>query len=143
MFYGVRLVSAIAVWIDGASRGNPGEAGAGVFVRDDEGNNLAKISKYLGDSLTNNQAEYSALLKALEYGKSLDVDEVKVFSDSDLLVKQMSGEYRVDSENLKDLYEEAKGLESEFGKVVYKHISREKNSIADNLANEAIDEEEP
>ncbi len=130
---------SIAVWIDGASRGNPGEAGAGVFVRDDEGNNLNKISEYLGDKLTNNQAEYSALLKALEYGNSLDVDEVTVFSDSDLLVKQMSGKYRVKSDNIRALYEKAKELESEFDKVVYKHISRDKNTIADELANEAID----
>lgn len=127
------------MWVDGASRGNPGESGAGIFVRDDEGNTLAKISEYLGSKLTNNQAEYSALLKALEYCRSLGVDEVRVFSDSDLLVKQMSGEYRVKSDNIRALYEKAKELESEFQKVDYNHISRDKNSIADNLANEAID----
>lgn len=135
------LVESIAVWIDGASRGNPGEAGAGIFVRDDEGNTLARISEYLGDKLTNNQAEYCALLKALEYCSKLDVSKVRIFSDSDLLVKQMIGKYRVKSENIKPLYREAKELESRLNKVVYKHISRDKNSIADNLANEAIDKE--
>lgn len=131
----------IVVWIDGASRGNPGQAGIGVLIQNNEGETLNEISEYLGDDKTNNQAEYSALIKALESCKELGVKNVKVLSDSELVVKQMKNQYRVRSEKIKNLHKKAKRLESEFQEVAYNHVSREKNSIADNLANKAIDSE--
>lgn len=128
------------VWMDGAARGNPGKAGIGVVVKDKSGGILAEEFEYLGDDYTNNQAEYHALLKGLEVCADLDIDEVRVYSDSSLVVNQMRGDFRVRSDNLRPLYERARGLENEFGEVIYRHISREENSEADALANEAIDE---
>lgn len=128
------------VWMDGAARGNPGKAGIGVVVKDKSGGTLAEEFEYLGDDYTNNQAEYHALLKGLEVCADLDIDEVRVYSDSSLVVNQMRGDFRVRSDNLRPLYERARGLEKEFGEVIYRHISREENSEADALANEAIDE---
>lgn len=127
------------VWIDGASRGNPGKAGMGVLIKNEDGEILSKISEYLGDDLTNNQAEYSALVKALKSCLDLGGSVVRVFSDSKLVVNQMIGEYAVKSSNIKHLYEKAKELESKFRKVEYQHVSRGENPIADDLANEAID----
>ncbi len=126
--------------IDGASRGNPGPAGIGILIQDRNGKKLEEISEYLGDKVTNNQAEYSALIRALEVCKELEVDEVNIVSDSQLLVRQMIGQYDVNSENLKDLYSKADELESEFEKVTYRHVKREKNTNADKLANSALEE---
>lgn len=127
--------------IDGASRGNPGPAGIGVLIRGEGGEVLKEISKYLGEEKTNNEAEYSALIRALEASRDLEADEVNVLSDSQLLVRQMEGRYNVDSENLKDLYVKARNLESKFKEVNHRHVSREENSAADELANLAIDKE--
>ena len=134
------MEDAIRVWIDGASRGNPGKSGVGIVIRDSDGDVLDEISEYLGDDLTNNQSEYSALINALEFCVDQDFNEVRIYSDSELLVKQMNGEYDVNSENILNLYEEAKSLESEFSEVEYNHVPRNENEVADDLANKAIEE---
>jgi len=133
----------VRVWIDGASRGNPGESGAGAIIREGEGKVLGKISNYLGDSLTNNQSEYFALRDALEFCIDKGIEKVKIFSDSELLVNQMKGEYEVNSENIMEIYEEAKSLESELSYIEYNHVPREENEDADELANRAIDRKGP
>ncbi len=130
----------IEVWIDGASRGNPGKAGAGALILDDSGKQIKRISEYLGNNLTNNQAEYNALIEALKYCKGSNFNILKIFSDSELLVKQMKEEYSVNSGNIKPLFEKAKNLEKSFDKVIFEHIERSKNEEADELANKAIDD---
>ncbi|KXA92979.1 hypothetical protein AKJ66_03030 [candidate division MSBL1 archaeon SCGC-AAA259E22] len=135
------MIKSVTAWIDGASRGNPGPGGVGIVVKDDSGKILKKISEYLGDDLTNNQAEYLALIKCLKYCKNKGIKNAKILSDSNLVVRQMNGQYEVRSENIRNLYEEAKKLESQIRKVTYMHIPREENLNADNLANEAIDRE--
>ncbi len=135
------MEDAIRVWIDGASRGNPGKAGAGIVIKDSDGDVLDEISAYLGDDLTNNQSEYSALVNALEFCVDQGFKEVRIFSDSELLVKQMNGEYDVKSESILKLYGKARSLESEFSEVEYNHVPRDENEAADDLANKAIDGE--
>ncbi|KXB07520.1 hypothetical protein AKJ51_01100 [candidate division MSBL1 archaeon SCGC-AAA382A20] len=134
------MVLSVVAHIDGASRGNPGPAGIGVLIKTEE-KNLSKISEYMGDEYTNNQAEYKALVRCLERCKELKVEKAKILSDSNLLVNQMNGKYDVKSDNIKNLYNKAKKLESKFKKIKYEHIPREKNKIADNLANKSIEEE--
>ncbi len=127
------------IFVDGASRGNPGQAGAGVVMRDHEGNVIKKLKRYLGVT-TNNVAEYQALVTALEAAHGLKIRKVRVFADSELMVKQITGVYRVKSPELKPLYEKARGLLETFMEFGITHVYREENSVADGLANEAIDE---
>lgn len=125
--------------VDGASRGNPGESGAGVVIRDEKGNVIEKTCKYIGIA-TNNIAEYNALILALETAKQIGAKEVKIYSDSELMVKQIKGEYRVKNEGLKPLYQNVMSLLKDFKAYGIIHIEREKNTEADKLANQAIDE---
>ncbi len=124
------------IYIDGAARGNPGPAGAGViiYLNDHE----HRISKYLGVK-TNNEAEYHALIMALEAVYEMGVRDVVVHSDSELLVKQMRGEYRVKNERIRELFEKASRMASEFDSFEIIHVGRENNRGADKLANDAID----
>lgn len=124
--------------IDGGSRGNPGPAGAGVVLRDAGGRVVAHLGAFLGRA-TNNVAEYSGLIAGLKKAAELAARRVKVYSDSQLLVYQMTGRYRVKNPALAGLLLEAKGLESKFDRVDYQHIPREQNAIADGLANQAMD----
>lgn len=124
--------------VDGASRGNPGEAGAGAVIRDPEGNVVKKLKKYLGIT-TNNMAEYHALVMALEIASALGLQYVEVLADSELMVKQLNGLYRVKSEDLRPLYEKAQAILKGFKGCKVRHVYREENSAADALANEAID----
>lgn len=124
--------------VDGASRGNPGQAGAGAVIRDPKGNVARELRKYLG-VMTNNMAEYSALVMALAEAKAMGVSEVEVFADSELMVKQITGKYKVKSADLKPLYDEAYSLLKGFRRYKIVHVYREENSLADKLANEAID----
>lgn len=135
------MSKSATVWIDGASRGNPGPAGIGIHIETEDGETLADISEYLGSNYTNNQAEYSALVKALKKCENFDIEEIEFRSDSQLLIRQMKGQYDVNSENLINLYRKANKMTSNYKKIVFKHISRKDNSIADGLANEAIDRE--
>lgn len=124
--------------VDGGARGNPGPAGYGVYIRDANGNAIAQLSEYLGHK-TNNFAEYSALLAALEYAVSNGYRTLKVISDSELMVRQMTGQYRVNSPDLKPLYEKARSLTRKLDKFTIQHVLRGQNQHADKLANEAMD----
>jgi ribonuclease HI len=131
--------SVLTIHTDGASRGNPGAAAyAYVIARD--GKLLFEEAGCLGQ-MTNNQAEYTALVKALEHALELGSDQrLLIHSDSELLVKQMNGEYRVKNEELRDLYEQAQRLVRRFtGPVTIRHVRRGQNSRADALCNEALD----
>jgi ribonuclease HI len=124
--------------IDGGSRGNPGPAGYGVHIQQDDGT-IVELKQSLGQT-TNNVAEYSGLLAALSWAADHGVRDLDVRSDSELLVKQMRGEYRVKSPGLQPLYEEARSLIRRIGRVKFQHVRREFNKDADRLANEAMDE---
>lgn len=130
--------SVVNIYVDGASRGNPGEAGVGVIIIAKGGKVLKEIGRYLGKT-TNNVAEYQALIIALKEAKSLGVKAIKMFADSELVVKQIKGEYKVKNAGLLPLYKEAKTLLMEFSRYDIIHINREKNTEADRLANLAID----
>ncbi len=125
------------LYCDGASRGNPGEAGAGALLIDEKGHEIS-LTRYLGKK-TNNQAEYEALLLGLEELKKRGAVEVEVKADSELLVRQLNGQYRVKHEGLVPLYKQAKDVLNSFAKVKIRHIPREQNKKADRLSNEAID----
>jgi ribonuclease HI len=129
--------SAIAN-IDGGSRGNPGPAGYGVRVEQPDGT-IVEIKEFLG-TCTNNVAEYSGLLAALRWAAEHGVSQLRIRSDSELLIKQMRGEYRVKNPGLQPLYEEARALARTIGRVTFEHVRREFNTDADRLANEAIDQ---
>jgi len=124
--------------IDGGARGNPGPAGYGVVIEDEQGRPVAELSEYLGRQ-TNNYAEYSGLLAALHYALRHGLKALKVVSDSELMVKQINGEYKVSSPVLKDLHERAMKQIDQFECFEIKHVLREKNREADRLANVAMD----
>jgi ribonuclease HI len=128
----------VVAHIDGAARGNPGEAGAGVYFQDRTGAPLERIARYLGRA-TNNTAEYQALLVALARARDAGVKHLRVFSDSELLVNQVNGRYRTKVAHLQQYLQEAIRLMREIGRVDVTHIRREGNVEADALANEAID----
>jgi len=128
----------IVAYCDGGSRGNPGPAGFGVYIQDSAGRVLAELSEYLG-ARTNNFAEYSALLAALEFAITNGHRNLRVVSDSELMVKQMKGQYRVNSPELRPLYEEARRRVSQIDHFQIQHVLREKNRHADRLANLAMD----
>ena len=123
---------------DGGARGNPGPAAYGYVLEADDGTVLDARGEAIGVA-TNNVAEYRALVAGLEKAVELGIDELEVVSDSELLVKQMQGEYRVKNEALRELNEEANFLERKLGRVRYKAVRREHNELADKLVNEALD----
>jgi ribonuclease HI len=128
----------VVLSIDGGARGNPGPAGAGFVLRAaDDGTVLQEAGLFLGQT-TNNVAEYRGLLAGLESAAKLGATQVEVLSDSELLVRQMTGLYRVRSENLKDLFEQARIFQTRFSKCTFRHIPREQNTAADRLVNRAI-----
>jgi len=124
--------------IDGGSRGNPGPAGYGAYITDGDGKLVAELSDYLGVQ-TNNFAEYSGLIAALEYAVEHGYGTVKVVSDSELLVKQMKGQYKVRSEALQAIYQEARALVRKLDRFEIRHVLRHLNKDADRLANQAMD----
>lgn len=127
------------IHIDGASRGNPGEAGFGVYVSRPDGTEVAGLYGYLGRA-TNNVAEYQALLHALRYALAHGVRRVRVYSDSELVVRQMDGTYRVKHKDMVPLHREARALLGRFEEAQLAHVPREQNREADRLANRALDE---
>jgi ribonuclease HI len=133
------LSKTIRIFTDGAARGNPGPAGVGVVIEDDQGTRLAGKCRYIGKA-TNNEAEYQALIEGLKAVAQWKPDRLEVFLDSKLVVEQVSGTYRVRKAELQPLYNEVKHLLGTFGEVEVKHVEREKNRGADALANKAIDE---
>jgi ribonuclease HI len=126
------------LFTDGGARGNPGPAAYGYVLEADDGTVLAAHGERIGIA-TNNVAEYSALIAGLEKVLELAVPEVEVFSDSELLVKQMNGEYRVKNEALRELSLRASQLARQIGRVSYRAVCREHNELADRLVNEALD----
>jgi len=124
--------------VDGGARGNPGPAGFGVVIEDQHGARIAELSRYLGHR-TNNFAEYSGLVAALTYALEHKHSALHVLSDSELMVRQMNGVYKVRSPELRPLYEEAKRLARQLQWFRIEHVRREKNAEADRLANEAMD----
>src|SRR5574340_1580716 len=125
--------------IDGGSRGNPGPAAYGVVVRDARGEIVARLKKYIGQS-TNNVAEYFGLIAALDYAQNHGIRALRIESDSELLVKQMRGQYKVKSEDLRPLFERAKKMSQAFEAFRIDHVYRERNREADALVNQALDE---
>jgi ribonuclease HI len=125
---------------DGGARGNPGPAAYGYVLEAEDGTVLDARGETIGVA-TNNVAEYRALIAGLEKAVELGIEELEVVSDSELLVKQMQGEYRVKNDALRDLNEEANDLERKLGRVRYKAVRREHNELADQLVNEALDAE--
>jgi len=128
----------LIIHTDGGARGNPGPAGLGVFVTDPEGRVVLEHSRYLGET-TNNQAEYRAVIDALEHAKELGAEELDFFLDSELVVKQLHHEYKVRDADLAPLFLRVWNLCVGFRKVRFTHIRREANQDADRLVNEAID----
>ena len=123
---------------DGASRGNPGPAAAGVVVESDEGETLYSIGLYLGE-MPNNQAEYRALIMGRRAVAEFQPNAVDVFMDSELVVRQMTGAYRVRDAILQQLYREAMALVQTLPRVTFTHVRRAENALADQLANQALD----
>ncbi len=132
------MTTALRLHVDGASRGNPGEAGFGVQVAAADGSEVASLWGYLGRT-TNNVAEYQALLHALRFALARGAREVEVFSDSELLVRQIGGRYRVRNPGLAPLFREARQLLGRFERARVSHVPREQNREADALANRAVD----
>jgi ribonuclease HI len=130
--------SWIVAYCDGGSRGNPGPSGFGVYVQDEAGRPLAELSEFLGKK-TNNFAEYSGLLAALNFALENGRSRLRVVSDSELMVKQIKGQYRVNSPELRPLYDEAKRRIAQLEQFRIEHVLRGKNQHADRLANEAMD----
>ena len=131
-------VAAHTAHVDGGARGNPGPAGYGVAVSDASGKPVAELSEYLGHH-TNNYAEYQGLLAALRYAHENQLKALKVISDSELMVRQMKGIYKVRHPELRKLYDEAQQLVRKLEHFEIRHAMREHNQVADRLANAAMD----
>ena len=125
------------LWSDGGARGNPGPAGAGAYLKLDDGREF-HLSEYLGET-TNNVAEYAGLRLGLTAALKHKVTEIECLMDSELLVKQLKGEYRVKAEHLKSAFTELQMLLGRFRKSAVRHVRREQNTVADALSNEAMD----
>lgn len=136
------MTDKLIIYTDGGARGNPGPAAIGVAIFDvaNTHNPIKTLSLYLGET-TNNQAEYKALIAGLEEAKKLGAQELVCFLDSELVVKQLTGLYKIKEAGLKDLAMDALRLKNTFTQVEFKHIPREKNKLADQLVNEALDKE--
>ena len=133
----------IHAFTDGASRGNPGESGIGILLKDEKGGALTSIFGYIGTA-TNNVAEYTALVTCLRMVSKLNCTTLVVHSDSELLVRQMQGKYKVKEPRLKEIVREARGIIDREGFTCrFIHITRERNSEADRLANRGIDSKHP
>jgi ribonuclease HI len=130
------------IYIDGASRGNPGPSAVGIFIRDSQGKELVKRGEYIGET-TNNVAEYEALNRALDWiakskSKEFASSILKIHTDSELMVKQLMGSYRIKSQNLIPLAIKARSLMKKFKGIEFKFIPRKDNKIADKLANKSM-----
>lgn len=128
----------LIIHTDGGARGNPGPAALGVFITDESGAVLKEHGRYLG-AQTNNYAEYMAIIDALTHARDFGADEVDMYMDSELAVKQLNGEYRVKNPALAQLFMQVHNLRLGFRKVRFTHVRRERNKDADRLVNEAID----
>ncbi len=135
----------IIIYTDGGSRGNPGKAAVGVLFCNEKKQSFKEYSEYLGDNLTNNEAEYQAVIFALQkfkavFGKKLaESSEVEIKSDSELLVKQLNAEYKILEPNIQSLFMTVWNLKLDFKKIKFSLVKRENNAAADKLVNEALD----
>jgi len=127
----------LTIYVDGGSRGNPGPSGIGVVILDANGKRLKDLSRYIGKA-TNNIAEYSALLYGLEEALILRADDVIINIDSELVAKQLTGDYRVKDPNIRPLFDRAINMLKSFNNFEIRHIEREMNKEADKLVNRAI-----
>lgn len=132
------MTKDLVAYVDGASRGNPGPAGIGVVISDTDGNVIKEIAEPLGRT-TNNVAEYSALIRALEEARSLGGSGIQVYTDSELMARQINGQYQVRQRHLFPLFTRAKGLLDLFDRARVTHVYREKNTHADRLSNIGAD----
>jgi ribonuclease HI len=132
------MTERFTLYCDGASRGNPGPAALGAVLYDEAGEPVAEVSEAIGEA-TNNVAEYGALVAGLERAVALGVDRILVRLDSQLLVRQITGEYRVKAAGLKPLYRKVRWLLAKIDTIEIEHIPREENTVADGLANAALD----
>lgn len=136
------MKSPVVIYTDGGSRGNPGPAAIGVYIADNSGKEIVKFGKTIGET-TNNVAEYRAVIEALQWVKSsyqLSVTSCQVFLDSQLVVNQLNGVFKIKEQHLRDLIYKIKDLEKEIGvEISYQYIPREQNKIADSLVNQALD----
>lgn len=128
----------LIVNVDGGARGNPGPAAIGVVVRDEEGNVLQDLGETIGEA-TNNVAEYKALIRGIELARELGGDPIQIHGDSELVVKQMLGQYKVKHPDMKPLHAQAKEALSGLSEWSISHVRREQNSEADALVNQALD----
>lgn len=126
------------IYTDGGSRGNPGPAAIGVVIYNSDGLVVEKISQYIGEA-TNNQAEYNALIVGLQEAKYFKAKSVHCYLDSELVVKQMKGQYKVKNKNIKSLFFVVQDLIKNFESVKFTHVPRDENKEADRLVNEALD----
>lgn len=132
-------LNSAQLFTDGGSRGNPGPSAIGYVIYNSDNTVVKKYGNYIGES-TNNKAEYRALLAGMQDCVETGVKELQVFMDSELIINQMIGKYKVKNQDLKPLFEKAKKLEGHFNKVKYQHVPRENNAVADGLVNRALDE---
>lgn len=128
----------LIIHTDGGSRGNPGPSALGVYITDENGAVLKEHGRFLGTQ-TNNYAEYMAIIDALRHAKEFGADEVDMYMDSELAVKQLNGEYRVKNPGLAPLFLEVHNLKLGFRKVRFAHVRRERNKDADRLVNQTLD----
>jgi len=135
-------LSHVLIFSDGGSRGNPGPSGCGAVITDQDGNILKKLKKYIGET-TNNQAEYQALILGLKEAGKMKAEKISCYLDSLLVVEQLNGRWKVKKEELKPHYEWIKHFATQHPGIQFHHIPREKNTIADQLANEAMDAKKP
>jgi len=126
------------LYFDGCCKGNPGPGGAGAVLYDAKGSEIWSHSVYVGEKTTNNVAEYTGLLIGLQEAKKREISHLSVKGDSLLVIKQMRGEYKVNSENIKGLFLQAKELEKQFTSIEFNHVYRKDNSRADALSNEGL-----
>lgn len=131
-------MKTLRVHTDGGARGNPGPAGIGVVITDSGGKELFKQGKYIGVA-TNNQAEYRAVVWALQVAQDLGADELEFFLDSQLVVEQLNQKYKIKNPELGKLFVEVWNLRQQFRRVAFSHVRREQNTLADWLVNQAID----
>ncbi len=132
------MLKSVEIFVDGASRGNPGPSGIGIVFYDDKKNVVKKLFKFIGNA-TNNIAEYTALIYALQEALIDRYNNITIKSDSELLTRQLRGEYRVKNENLRYFYEQFLHLSRGFSNIRIVSIGRKENGVADKLANKAID----
>jgi|SRR3989338_392290 len=131
----------LLIYTDGGARGNPGPAGLGVAIHNEHGKLIKKFGRYLGEK-TNNEAEYEAIIAALEEALKLGADEVEMRMDSELAMRQLNSIYKVKNHRMQALVLKVRNLETKFKKVSFKHIPRGQNKLADEMVNEAIDKNE-